>query len=118
MYIVTNALSLNMLGANDTVLRIQERTLNEVRVLLSGAPHESAIGHQDTATLYSRMLGIDLPYARTTVRLDTMDLIVGQYSGPRLPEGATVLPEGATIKWYLVRSMPEETELLHQEVDA
>ena len=23
--------------------------------------------------------------------------------GPRLPEGATALPEGAAIKWYLVR---------------
>jgi hypothetical protein len=27
--------------------------------------------------------------------------IVGQYIGPRLPEGATTLPEGATIKWLL-----------------
>ena len=28
--------------------------------------------------------------------------LVGQYSGPRLPEGATTLLEGATIKWMVV----------------
>lgn len=29
-------------------------------------------------------------------------LLVAQYKGPRLPEGATKLPEGATIEFYLV----------------
>lgn len=27
-------------------------------------------------------------------------LIFGQYIGPRLPEGVTALPEGATIEWW------------------
>jgi hypothetical protein len=29
-------------------------------------------------------------------------VLVAQYRGPRLPEGATELPEGATIEWYVV----------------
>jgi hypothetical protein len=29
-------------------------------------------------------------------------VLVGQYSGTRLPEGATTLPEGATIRWLVV----------------
>lgn len=28
--------------------------------------------------------------------------IVGQYDGPRLPEGAIALPEGASIRWVFV----------------
>ena len=29
-------------------------------------------------------------------------LFVGQYKGPRLPEGATALPEGAIVEWAMV----------------
>lgn len=35
------------------------------------------------------------------IRYDDAALI-GQYIGPRLPEGATELPAGATIEWWLV----------------
>lgn len=31
--------------------------------------------------------------------------LVGQYRGPRLPDGATTLPEGATIEWWHVVPM-------------
>ena len=30
------------------------------------------------------------------------DMLVAQYSGPRLPEGATALPAGARIEFWLV----------------
>jgi len=30
-------------------------------------------------------------------------LLVAQYVGPRLPEGATALPPGANIEYYVVR---------------
>ena len=33
---------------------------------------------------------------------------MGQYSGPRLPEGSTSLPEGATIKWYLISTEEDD----------
>jgi hypothetical protein len=40
---------------------------------------------------------------RANVSLAAGDrVLVGQYSGPRLPEGTTTLPEGATIKWLVV----------------
>jgi hypothetical protein len=31
------------------------------------------------------------------------EAVVAQYVGPRLPEGATALPEGANFSWFLVR---------------
>lgn len=41
--------------------------------------------------------------ARDSVRLKRGEyLIVGQYVGPRLAEGAMSLPKGATVKWVRV----------------
>lgn len=65
---------------------------------------ESAVGHEDTAKLFSTILGIEIPCERRTVSLNPENgwAIVGQYRGPRLPEGTTVLPEGAEIRWYII----------------
>lgn len=63
----------------------------------------AAIGHADTAALLSRALDIPLHANRESINLSSGDIaIVAQYVGPRLPEGATLLPEGATIRFYLV----------------
>jgi hypothetical protein len=57
----------------------------------------SVVGHPTTATL----LGV--PFNRASVTLNKGDmLVVAQYSGPRLEEGATVLPEGAEFRWFRV----------------
>ena len=63
----------------------------------------SAVGHADTAAVFSAVLGRDVPANRISVKLDAeTKLLVGQYIGPRLPEGATQLPEGSTIEWWVV----------------
>jgi len=65
----------------------------------------SAIGHADTASVLSGILGVQVPVNRTNVKLVPGHdaAIVAQYSGPRLPEGAKALPDGAEIKWFEVR---------------
>lgn len=67
-------------------------------------PIESAIGHENIATIVSDILGFEVPCNRVSVELSKKDegvsLLVAQYSGPRLEEGATELPENATIKWW------------------
>ena len=100
MYIL-NAFSLNMLVGNaDIVVR---EVSQKVAAILADAC-VSAVGHADTAAVFSSVLGVPVPCNRATVVLKDGDLaLVGQYSGPRLPEGATTLPEGATIKWLVVR---------------
>ena len=68
-----------------------------------GVPVESAVGHADTAALFSELLDRDVPMNRQSVKLDPETiLLVGQYTGTRLPEGATELPEGATVFWWRV----------------
>ena len=95
-----NAFSLNMLVGNADI------SVREVSVTVAtslAANCTSAVGHADTAAVFSNVLGVEIPCNRATVVLKDGDLaLVGQYSGPRLPEGATALPEGAAIKWVVV----------------
>jgi Domain of unknown function (DUF1874) len=63
----------------------------------------SAVGHADTAAIFTHILGRGVPVSRISVRLVGDDrALIGQYIGPRLPEGATMLPEGARIEWWIV----------------
>jgi hypothetical protein len=74
------------------------RILDEAR-----SPILSAVGHAGTAQLFSVLLDHEIAANRISIKLGPDDLaIIGQYVGPRLPEGATQLPEGATIEWWLV----------------
>lgn len=67
----------------------------------------SAIGHADTARIVSGLLGVELPANRISVKMTGMEsLVVAQYSGSRLPEGATTLPEGAKVEFWEVSLAP------------
>ena len=97
--ILCNAFSINMLAdsANVAFSRIDE----PAKYLNGG--FLSAVGHDDTARVFASELGLDVPTNRATVALDDETiLVVGQYKGPRLTEGATKLPDGAVIEWWLV----------------
>ncbi len=117
VYLV-NAFSLNMINIDDTLtVTVKKLTVDEAKRLLAPDGHLApdvvlAVGHTDTARIIGALL--DLPEAdvnhmvgvaqtRPTVKMATGDkAIVAQYIGPRLPEGATKLPEGARIEFFLV----------------
>ena len=95
-----NAFSLNMIVGN---ANIEIREITRAMAASLAPACVSAVGHADTAAVFSAVLGVEIPCNRATVALKDGDVaLVGQYSGPRLPEGATSLPEGATIKWLVV----------------
>jgi hypothetical protein len=101
---IANAFSLNMLQTLSLAQNISITPLTESKVkeILSGGV-DSAVGHADTAKVFSTILGIEIPIARKTVSLHKGDsVIVGQYRGPRLPEGAKELPVGSTIEWVML----------------
>ena len=66
----------------------------------------SAVGHANTAAVFSTILGIPVKANRINVKLknypDGDMALIGQYIGPRLEEGATELPEGARIEWWTI----------------
>lgn len=97
MYI-SNAFSLSMIAPRAHI-DVSPLTAEEVAAL----PLESAIGHADTAKVVGGLIGVDLSANRANVFLKPGEkMVVAQYIGPRLPEGATQLPDGARIEFRLV----------------
>lgn len=110
---VCNAFSLNMLATSVANISIKETSAADAAYLIhQNGGAESCVGHADTARIFGQQLLTEIPHARVTVQFTHDEfIVVGQYSGQRLPEGATALPEGATIKWYVVHvSVPESVE--------
>jgi len=115
---LTNAFSLNMLGGGDAfTVNIKKLTVDEAKRVLAPDGHLAsgavlAIGHADTARIVGDLLGlteediarmVEVAQSRPTVKMATGDkALVAQYIGPRLPEGATRLPEGAKLEFFLV----------------
>lgn len=98
--VLVNAFSLNMLPSEFCTIEIS----SEFQGLksLEGKEIINAIGHKETANIVSDIAakdGILLPEAsRQTIKLDGNErVLVAQYIGPRLPEGAMSLPEGAKL---------------------
>jgi len=101
MKYILNAFSLNMVGNFPCNLAVDEVSVGVARVLAANVT--SGVGHADTAAVFSSVLGMNIPMNRATFTLTQGDsVLVGQYSGQRMPEGSTTLPEGANIKWLVV----------------
>lgn len=95
-----NAFSLSMLP-QPARMSVSPLALDQARHVAREAT--SAVGHADTARLFAAALDRPVEANRVTVALARGErALVGQYVGPRLPEGATALPEGARIDWLLV----------------
>lgn len=108
---IVNAFSVNMLENDGKPVNVAFIPVPNPATLLRELPRMdpqfevvSAVGHPDTATLFSGILGTTVAMNRTTVKLQGQDeLLLGQYNGPRLPEGATELPAGARIDWFIIQ---------------
>ena len=103
---IANAFSLNMLDLETAQRLIVTPTSPSFiweDVQENGGIFTSIVGHEDTAAILSEQLGFEVPCNRTTFQLEPdTTLYVGQYKGPRLPEGTKTLPEGAKIEWIAV----------------
>lgn len=110
---LSNAFSLSMLPLPSVLdpaadVRVRVKPITEAFARNIAGAYTSVVGHQDTASLFSSVLGIQVPMNRVTTKLSHGDcLLVGQYMGPRLPEGTTTLPEGASIQWMIVEALGE-----------
>ena len=92
-----NAFSLQMVADNAIIAKVE--------VSPEEIPQEivSIIGHKDTATVVSTILGREVPCNRESVMLSDEDVLyVAQVVGGRLPEGATTIPDGMEIRFYRI----------------
>jgi hypothetical protein len=99
--------------ANAFSLAMLPRGQHDVQVVdLDGPGHldglegaESVVGHADTAAIFTSELGIEVKFRadRPSIILEPGDrVLVGQFMGGRLPEGATKLPTGVSMRWMMV----------------
>jgi hypothetical protein len=105
--IIANAFSLSMLDKSEslTQVSVEQVSVERVRDKLAGG-FVSAIGHESTARVLTDTLGVPVAVARVNVRIAKGDLlVVAQFHGARLPEGATTLPEGASLDFAFVRNV-------------
>ena len=111
---LTNAFSINMIDSSKNLnfLKVDHQQAKQISRYCM-----SAIGHADTATAVSILLEGDFPQNRQTVRFEN-NLLVAQYKGDRLEEGTTVLPEGATLEFWLVtdsKNLSDALQVEHQK---
>ena len=105
MNILVNAFSVNMLNGDNHAVDFCPITGTEAHSFLCEG-FKSFIGHESTASLLSHQLGLDVEYNRQSYRFMPNDTVVlAQYTGPRLPDFAVQLPEGAAIRWWQIRIM-------------
>ncbi len=127
MLYLVNAFSLNMLPREWRRYEFVPLSPAEAAVLVYVLRDQvqNVIGHADTAAvvaaaLQAEVAGLELPAPqRATVRLERDDeVLVAQYTGPRLPEGATRLPEGAKLEFWLVTFGLVRGEVVRKAVKA
>lgn len=85
--LILNAFSLNMIVGNADI-SVREVSVTVAASLASGCT--SAVGHADTAAVFSNVLGVEIPCNRATVALKDGDVaLVGQYSSASRACGST-----------------------------
>jgi hypothetical protein len=81
---------------------------------------QSHIGHIDTASVLSDMLGIDIPVCRDNCEMQKSpngneQYIVAQLVGGRLPEGTTQLPEGYEFRFFEITILKNYSKPISEE---
>ena len=103
MLYITNAFSIQMLPTEVIGLTFKPITQKQAKKMVKANVFVSAIGHGDTANMVSKLLDTNIPMNRISVNLKDDDvLLVAQLSGGRLPEGATTIPDGMSIQFWVV----------------
>ena len=84
---VSNAFSLSMLTSFPANLIIREVSVEDVMKLLSQSNFVSAVGHQATADVLTKLLNVQIPFNRVQIQLNEGDVLVVFQLLTRLEEG-------------------------------
>jgi hypothetical protein len=104
---LSNAFSLSMLSSFPSTLYVREASLEEVKELISNSTFISAVGHQATADVLSKLLNVQIPFNRIQINLNPNDILIVFQLLTRLEEGKILTEEElASIKFkFLVVSL-------------
>jgi hypothetical protein len=77
--------------SKESYLMVKEIDIETVKSMLKAQPFMSAVGHESTARVLSKLLDIEIPFSRVPIKLQQRDkLIVFQL---RLEEGRVLSEE-------------------------
>jgi len=109
MLYLSNSFSLGMISG-DAIIQVREVTTEQVKSLLEN--FVSVIGHTGTAEILSRILNLEVPTNRTSIKLSEKDRLIVFQILTRLEEGRVLTAEEVAslpFKFYLVEILPEYT---------
>lgn len=106
---VLNAFSLGMLSEPEALIRAKQISLEEAKRLLLECDFTSAIGHETTSIVFSKLLSLHIPFNRTAIHLSPSDEAIVFQLRFRLPEGAiltqadleNILEKGLYSLWHI-----------------
>jgi hypothetical protein len=84
---VSNAFSLSMLTSFPANLIVKEVSINDVKEILKRHSFTSAVGHQATADVLSKLLNVQVPFNRIQIQLREGDALIVFQLMTRLEEG-------------------------------
>jgi len=90
---LTNAFSLGMLTESDIIIHVQEINPEQLKQELMAGTFVSAVGHESTADILSKLLGIRILVNRQAIRLKENDTVYVYQLLQRLPEGIVLNKE-------------------------
>jgi len=96
----------------DSIVRVKETTLEHVKTLLNEKEFISAVGHQSTADILTKLLEINVPVNRTAIKLAENDKLIVFQLMARLEEGRVLTADEVLrlpFKFFLVELLPPET---------
>jgi len=72
---------------------MRRASVSEVSEILRGGGWESAVGHEGTAALLSKLLGVQIPTRRVAIQARPGDTLIHFALKTRLPEGRVLTEE-------------------------
>jgi len=107
MLYVLNTLTvpINFSQHSTATVRFKRLTVDEAKQLLASQPFTSAVGHEATAQLLSRLLNVNIPFNRASIYLQPGDKCIHFFLKTRLPEGRVLTEdEISKVDFWLVLS--------------
>ena len=110
--IITNAFSMSMLDTHSAkYLRVEELSVNQASIMACTAHTDgnltTVVGSRTLAAIFAGQLDVPLECQRVALKLnpcrgEEVEMLFGQYRGPRLTGAEDELPEGGSITWYRI----------------
>jgi len=102
---ISNAFSINMVKSPAN-LTIAEVDINDVKNIVTTNSFTSAIGHNSTSEILSKLLGVEVPTNRISISLNNDDILIVFQVMVRIEEGRILSEEELQAlpkKFFLVK---------------